>query len=79
LEVIIPVLGDGCWVLRDGYWVLSLYKTILLEEIIPYMWMNLILLTTYVFNGRTFTIPTIRYWHIYKKKHNFAKLFTNHL
>jgi len=67
LEVIIPVLGDGYWVLRDGYWVLSLYKTILLEEIIPYMWMNLILLTTYVFNGRTFTIPTIRYWHIYKK------------
>ena len=30
LEVIIPVLGDGCW-------VLSLYKTILLEVIIPYM------------------------------------------
>ena len=36
------MLGDGCW-------VLSLYKTILLEEIIPYIWMNLILLTIYAF------------------------------
>jgi len=46
LEVIIPVLGDGCW-------VLSLYKTILLDEIMPCMWINLILLTIYTFNGRT--------------------------
>ena len=58
MELIILVLGDGCWVLSlyktilleviilvlgDGCWVLSLYKTILLEEIIPCMWMNLIL------------------------------------
>ena len=46
LEVIIPVLGDGCW-------VLNLYKTILLDEIMPCMWINLILLTIYTFNGRT--------------------------
>jgi len=46
LEVIIPVLGDGCW-------VLSLYKTILLDEIMPCMWINLILLTIYTFNGRS--------------------------
>ena len=46
LEVIIPVLGDGCW-------VLSLNKTILLDEIMPCMWINLILLTIYTFNGRT--------------------------
>ena len=51
MEVIIPVLGDGCW-------VLSLYKTILLDEIMPCMWINLILLTIYTFNGRTlFLIP----------------------
>jgi len=43
------VLGDGCW-------VLSLYKTILLEEIMPYMWLNLILLTIYAFNGRAIHI-----------------------
>ena len=46
MGAIIPVLGDGRW-------VLSLYKTILLEEIIPCMWLNLILLTIYEFNGRT--------------------------
>ena len=45
------MLGDGCW-------VLSLYKTILLDEIMPCMWINLILLTIYTFNGRTlFLIP----------------------
>jgi len=49
LEVSILVLGDGCW-------VLNLYKTILLEKIMPYMWLNLILLTIYAFNGRAISI-----------------------
>ena len=31
---------------------IPIYKTILLEEIIPCMWTNLILLTIYAFNGR---------------------------
>ncbi len=41
------MLGDGCW-------VLSLYKTILLKEIIPCMWINLILLASRLVFGLTF-------------------------
>ena len=61
LGVIILVLGDGCW-------LLSLYKTLLLEEIILCMRIKLILLTISAFNGRAFIIM--------KRSHNSRQIAT---
>ena len=65
------MLGDGCW-------VLSLYKTILLEEIIPCMWINLILLTIYTFKRRTFTIPSEQSQGSSLSRHQRVYSFSNH-
>jgi|GEM_PF-5831089 len=43
----------GNHILYLSYSLLLPYKTILLEVSLPCMWINLILLTIYTFNGRT--------------------------
>ena len=65
------MLGDGCW-------VLSLYKTILLEEIILCMWINLILLTIYAFKRRTLTIPSEQSQGSSLSRHQRVYSFLNH-
>ena len=71
LEVIIPVLGDGCW-------VLSLYKTILFEVIILCMLIDLILLTIYAFKRRTLTIPSEQFQGSSLSRHQRVYSFLNH-
>ena len=65
------MLGDGCW-------VLSLYKTILFEVIIPCMWINLILLTIYAFKRRTLTIPSEQSQGSSLSRHQRVYNFSNH-
>ena len=65
------MLGDGCW-------VLSLYKTILLEEIILCMWINLILLTIYAFKRRALTIPLEQSQGSSLSRHQRVYSFLNH-